>query len=39
MGVTPFPSHGFSHAQGFYKTRENNLHWSQTIPGVSEIRI
>lgn len=23
----------------FYKTRENNLHWSQTIPGMSEIWI
>lgn len=33
MGVTPSPSHSFSHARGFYKTRENNLHWSQTIPG------
>lgn len=39
MGVTPSPSHSFSHARGFYKTRENNLHWSQTIPGVCEIWI
>lgn len=24
MGVTASPSHSFSHARGFYKTRENN---------------